>query len=44
MAWSGDFDMDQYVSLGLPLDELTLDTIWGKFEECCKPQSNEVHG
>ena len=29
--------------LGLPTDQLTLDTIWGRFEEFCKPQSNEVH-
>ena len=43
IAWSGDFGMDQYVSWGLPSDELTLDTIWEKFEEFCKPQSNEVH-
>ena len=34
--------MDQYVSWCLPAEELTLDTIWGKFEEFCKPQSNEV--
>ena len=39
IAWSGDFGM----SWGLPSAELTLDTIWGKFEEFCKPQSNEVH-
>ena len=43
IAWPGDFGMDQYASWGLPLDQLTLDTIWGKFEEFCKPQSNEVH-
>ena len=43
IAWSGDFAMDQYVSWGLPRDQLTLDTIWGRFEEFCKPQSNEVH-
>ena len=43
IAWSGDFGMDQYVSWGLPTDQLTLDTIWGRFEEFCKPQSNEVH-
>ena len=42
IAWSGDFGMDQYVSWSLPSDELTLDTIWGKFEEFCKPQPNEV--
>ena len=35
--------MDQYVSWGLPTDQLTLDTIWGRFEEFCKPQSNKVH-
>ena len=42
IAWSGDFGMDQYVSWGLPTDQLTLDTIWGRFEEFCKPQSNKV--
>ena len=40
---SGDFGMDQYVSWGLPTDQLTLEIIWGKFEDFCKPQSNEVH-
>ena len=35
--------MDQYVSWNLPSNELTLDAIWGKYEEYCKPQSNEVH-
>ena len=34
--------MDQYVSWNLPSSELTLDTIWGKYEEYCKPQSNKV--
>ena len=34
--------MDQYVSWSLSSEELTLDTIWGKFEEFCKPISNEV--
>ena len=42
IAWSGDFAMDEYVSWSLPSEELTLDTIWGKFEEFSKPQSNEV--
>ena len=40
IAWSGDFGMDQYVSWCLPAEELTLDTIWGKFEEFCKPLSS----
>ena len=34
--------MDQYVSWCLSVEELKLDTICGKFEEFCKPQSNEV--
>ena len=42
IAWSGDFGMDQYVSWSLSTEELMLDTIWEKFEEFCKSQSNEV--
>ena len=42
IAWSGDFSMDLYVSWNLPKEELTLDTIWAKFEEFSKPQPNEV--
>ena len=42
IAWSGNCGMDQYVSWNLPSSELTLDTIWGKYEEYCKPQSNKV--
>ena len=42
IAWSWDFSMDQYVSWDLPTDQLTLERIWGKFEEFCKPQSNEI--
>ena len=38
-----DFGMDQYVCWGLPTAQLTLEIIWGRFEEFCKPQSNEVH-
>ena len=34
--------MDQYVSSSLPKEELNLETIWDRFEEFCKPQSNEV--
>ena len=34
--------MDQYASWNLPSSELTLDIIWGKYEEYCKLQSNEV--
>ena len=43
IAWPGDFGMDQYVSWGLPTDQLTLEIIWGKFEDFCKPESNELH-
>ena len=42
IAWSGDFGMDQYVSWILSTEDLMLDTIWERFEEFCKPQSNEV--
>ena len=34
--------MDQYVSWGLPMDQITLEIIWGRFEDFCKPQLNEV--
>ena len=42
IAWSGNFGMDQYISWGLSKDEMNLDTIWERFEDFCKPQSNEV--
>ena len=42
IAWSGNCGMDQYVSWNLPSSELTLDTIWGRYEEYCKLQLNEV--
>ena len=42
IAWSGDCGMDQYVSWNLSSDELSLETIWGKYKDYCKPQSNEV--
>ena len=40
LAWSGDFGLDQYVSWNIPSEELTLEVIWKKFEEFCKPQAN----
>ena len=43
IAWSADFSMDKYVSWGLSNKDLNLDTIWGKYEEFYKPQTNEVH-
>ena len=42
IAWSGDIGIDQYVSQNLTNEELALYVIWEKFEEFCKPQSNEV--
>ena len=42
IAWSGGCSMDQYVFWNLLSSELTLDTIWGKYKEFCKLQSNEV--
>ena len=42
IAWSSDCRMDQYMSWNLSSDDLTLETIWGKYKEYCKPQSNEV--
>ena len=41
IAWSGDFGIYQYVSLCLPAEELSWDTIWAKHEDFCKPQANE---
>ena len=31
------------MSKGLSAEDFNLDTIWGKYEEFCKPQTNEVH-
>ena len=42
LARSGDFGLDQYISWNLSSEELTLDIIWKKFQEFCKPQANEV--
>ena len=43
IAWSGDLGMDQYVSWDLSAEDLNLDTFWGKYEQFCKLQTNEVH-
>ena len=42
IAWSRDLGMDQYVSWGLPMDQLTLEIIWRRFEDFCKPQLNRI--
>ena len=36
------FGIDQYEFWNLASDKLTLDVIWERFEEFCKPQSIEV--
>ena len=36
IVWSGDFGMDQYVSWCLPTKDISLDTIWAKYEDFCK--------
>ena len=43
IAWSSDFVMDHYVSWGLSKEDRNLDTIWERFEDFCKLQSNEVY-
>ena len=42
LAWRVNFGLDKYVSWNIPSEELTLEVIWKKFEEFCKPQANEL--
>ena len=44
VAWSGDFGIDQVISWDLSPEETTLRSHLAKkkFEEFCKPQTNEV--
>ena len=42
IQWSGDAGLDMYISWNLHQEEITLQTIWSKFEDFCKPQSNTV--
>ena len=42
IAWSGDFGLDQYISWNLSNEDLSLEVIWKKYEEFCKPQANEL--
>ena len=42
ISWSGNDGMDLVVSWGLTDGDITLETLWNKFEEFCKPQVNEV--
>ena len=43
IQWSGDAGLDMYISWNLLKKEITLQTIWSRFEDFCKPQSNAVH-
>ena len=42
VAWSGDFGIDQFISWDLTPEEKSLEVMWQKFEEFCKPQTNEI--
>ena len=42
IQWSGDAGLDMYISWNLHQEEITLQTIWSKFKDFCKPQSNAV--
>ena len=42
IQWSGDAGLDMNISWNLLTEEVTLQTIWSRFEEFCKPQSNAV--
>ena len=43
IQWSGDVELDMYISWALPAADVKLQTIWKKFKEFCKPQSNAVN-
>ena len=42
LAWTGDFGLDQYISWNLSSEDVTLEVIWKKIEEFCKPQANDL--
>ena len=42
ISWSGNDGMDLVVSWGLTDSDISLEILWTKFEEFCKPQANEV--
>ena len=41
ISWSGNDGMDLVVSQGFTDSDITLETLWSKFEEFCIPQANE---
>ena len=42
IQWPEDAGLDMYISWALPTVDVTLQTIWSRFEDFCKPQSNAV--
>ena len=42
VAWSADFRIDEYISWDLTPEQTSLEIIWQKYEESCKPQTNEI--
>ena len=42
IQWPGDAGLDMYISWALPTEKVTLQTIWSRVEDFCKPQSNAV--
>ena len=42
VEWSGDFGIDQFISWDLTPEQTSLEIIWQKYEEFCKPQNNEI--
>ena len=42
IQWSGDAGLDITISWDLPTADVTLQAIWSRFENFCKPQSNTV--
>ena len=42
VTWSRDFGIDQNISWDLTPEQISLETIWQKYEEFCKPQTNKI--
>ena len=42
IQWSGDAGLDMYITWALPTADVTLQTIWSRFEDFWKPQSNTM--
>ena len=42
LRWSGDQGLEIYQAQRLQPNEVTLATLWNKWEKVCKPQANKV--